>query len=206
MPVDEAWIMRRVRAHTDDEKDIVRTVLAEFFTAANGRYSNARLTQEWLSANDAHAKRKAAGAKGGKAKALKDKEKTPSNAEAMPKQPEPEPELDIKTEPIGSAKKRRKPEIEIPEDWVPNDRNISDATDRGFSRAEIDHEADRFRNHHLSKQSRFRDWDAAWRTWLGNARKFESNNGMAGKARPARYGSGSSIASIVARRRAAGEI
>jgi len=112
----------------------------------------------------------------------------------------------IKTEPIGSAKKRRKPEIEIPEDWVPNDRNVSDATDRGFSQMEIDHEADRFRNHHLSKQSRFRDWDAAWRTWLGNARKFESNNRMAGKARPQRYGSGSSIASVVARRRAEGKV
>lgn len=96
MPLDEVWIMRRVRAHTDDEKDIVRTVLAEFFTAANGRYSNARLTQEWLAANDAHAKRKAAGSKGGKAKSLKDKEKTPSNAQAMPKQPEPEPYTDIK--------------------------------------------------------------------------------------------------------------
>lgn len=112
----------------------------------------------------------------------------------------------IKTEPIGSAKKRRKPEIEIPENWVPSDRNISDATDRGFSQMEIDHEADKFRNHHLSKQSRYRDWDAAWRTWLANSRKFQSNSRMAGKAGSARYGSGSSIASVVARRRAAGEI
>ena len=112
----------------------------------------------------------------------------------------------IKTEPIGSAKKRRKPEIEIPEDWVPNDRNVSDATDSGFSQMDIDHEADRFRNYHLSKQSRFRDWNAAWRTWLANARKFESNNRMAGKARSPRYGSGSSIASVVARRRASGEV
>jgi uncharacterized protein YdaU (DUF1376 family) len=112
----------------------------------------------------------------------------------------------IKTEPIGSAKKRRKPEIEIPDVWVPSDRNISDAIDRGFSQMEIDHEADKFRNHHLSKQSRYRDWDAAWRTWLANSRKFQSNSRVAGKATSPRYGSGSSIASIVARRRVESEI
>ena len=91
------------------------------------------------------------------------------------------------SEPIGEPKKRRKPEVEIPEGWVPNDRNISDALDRGFSQMEIDHEADKFRNHHLSKQSRYRDWDAAWRTWLANAIKWRGQHsangrGMAGSA------------------------
>jgi uncharacterized protein YdaU (DUF1376 family) len=112
----------------------------------------------------------------------------------------------IKTEPIGSAKKRRNPEVEIPEGWVPNDSNIADAFKRGFSQMEIEHEADKFRNHHLSKQSRYRDWNAAWRTWLANARKFQSNSRVAGKAASPRYGSGSSIASIVARRRAEGSV
>ena len=92
MPVDEAWIMRRARAHTDMEQDAVRTVLGEFFTVENGRYSNARMQREWLAANDAHERRKNAGAKGGKAKAASLNDKPSSNATAMPKQPEPEPE------------------------------------------------------------------------------------------------------------------
>lgn len=119
---------------------------------------------------------------------------------------QPEPEPDIKTEPIGSAKKRRKPEIDMPEGWVPSVKNIDDARSKNFSDEEIRHEASRFRDYHLSKQSRFRDWDAAWRTWLGNARKFGSRGAMAGGSRPSGYGQGGSIASIVARRRAEGKV
>lgn len=70
------------------------------------------------------------------------------------------------------TKKRRSPELELPEGWVPNERNIADAQDKGFSAKDIDDEADRFRNHHAAKGSRFRNWDAAWRTWIGNAIKF----------------------------------
>ncbi|GAB5431268.1 MAG: hypothetical protein EpisKO_06380 [Epibacterium sp.] len=93
IPADEAWIMRRVRAFTEADKEAVRAVLGEFFTVENGRYSNAKLTRIWIEANDAHEKRKNAGSKGGKAKALKTKETGSSNAKAMPKQPEPEPEV-----------------------------------------------------------------------------------------------------------------
>jgi hypothetical protein len=50
IPVDETWIMRRVRAHTDDDKAAVRAILAEFFDVENGRYSNAML-DVWV--NDA---------------------------------------------------------------------------------------------------------------------------------------------------------
>lgn len=103
IPTDEAWIMRRVRAFTEADKEAVRDVLGEFFTANDGRYSNAKLTRIWLEANEAHEKRKNAGSRGGKAKALKTKETGSSNAKAMLKQPEPEPEPEvIKEEPKGS--------------------------------------------------------------------------------------------------------
>jgi len=60
----------------------------------------------------------------------------------------------------------------LPDDWVPNDKNIDDAIKRGFSDKEISHEAEQFRNYHHAKGSKFKVWDAAWRTWLGNSRKF----------------------------------
>lgn len=60
----------------------------------------------------------------------------------------------------------------IPQNWVPSDRNIADATARQFSAKEIEDEAARFRDYHLANGSTFKDWDAAWRTWLGNARRF----------------------------------
>lgn len=98
LPTDEAWIMRRARAATDADQEAVKAVLAEFFTVKDGRYSNAKLTRIWREANEAHERRKNAGAKGGKAKALKVNGSESSNATAMSKQPEPEPEPDIREE------------------------------------------------------------------------------------------------------------
>jgi uncharacterized protein YdaU (DUF1376 family) len=109
------------------------------------------------------------------------------------------------TEPKGSVKKtRRKPEVDLPEGWVPSDRNIQDAIDKGLSEREIQDEADRFRNHHYSKQSRFRDWDAAWRTWCSNALRYRKGGGVAGSAGAGYGGQRSSLAGIVARRRIEG--
>jgi len=117
------------------------------------------------------------------------------------------PEPDIKTEAKASVKKsRRNPLVELPDGWVPNDTNIADAQKRGFSQQEIDDEADRFANYHRSKQTQFRDWNAAWRTWLGNARKFGKGGGLALAPAARGYEQGGSIASIVARRRAEGKV
>ena len=101
-------------------------------------------------------------------------------------------------------KKRRKPEIDLPEGWVPSDKNIQDALEKGLSEKEIQDEADRFRDYHYSKQSRFRDWDAAWRTWCSNSLRYRKGGGMAGNAKPGHGGQRSSLAGIVARRRIEG--
>ena len=103
LPADDAWIMRKMRAITDDDKAVVRIVLDEFFDTAGGKTFSNRLHLEWLRANDAHARRVSAGAKGGKAKARKTKETEPSNATAKPKQPEPEPDNTIPNGMDGAA-------------------------------------------------------------------------------------------------------
>jgi len=201
LPNDEAWIMRRVRAHSDQDKEAVLTVLAEFFTVKNGRLSNARLSREWVSANEAHIKRVSAGSRGGKAKALNRNDNGSSNVKAKPKQPEPEPEPEpVKRDTSVSPKKRA---CAIPENWVPSDKNVDQALSKGLSEQEISHEADRFRDYHLAKGTTFKDWDAGWRTWCGNAVKHRGSR-MAGQQGPSGYGQGSSIASIVARRHAGG--
>ena len=93
--------MRRLRVDKATFDEVVRIVLDEFFTCEKGRLSNAKLTRVFVASNDAHEKRKNAGAKGGKAKALKSNEMKSSNAVAKPKQPEPEPEP-YKEEPKGA--------------------------------------------------------------------------------------------------------
>lgn len=65
-----------------------------------------------------------------------------------------------------------KKSVTLPDNWVPNEKNLQDAIERGFTDKEIEHEAEQFRNYHHAKGSAFKDWNAAWRTWLGNARKF----------------------------------
>lgn len=116
----------------------------------------------------------------------------------------PKPSVTINEPSIGAApRRRRNPEVPIPEDWVPNEKNLADARKQNFTEQEIRHEASQFRDRHLSKGSLFRDWDAAWRTWLGNARRF-AGGGMAGKAAPGGRGQGRSLASIVAERRLGG--
>ena len=65
----------------------------------------------------------------------------------------------------------------LSDNWVLSDKNLEDAYERGFTEGEIYHEANQFKNYHQSKGSKFKSWDAAWRTWLGNARKFaEASN------------------------------
>jgi uncharacterized protein YdaU (DUF1376 family) len=180
MPGDLEWIFRKSKAVTEADRAVIESVIAEFFTRKGGKIWNARLLKEHIKSDVAHSKRVAAGSKGGAAKARKTKESGPINAVAMPKQPEPEPEPYIKeanasfnrpraTKPDKPPPKRA---VQLPPDWAPSDRNISDASDRNFNEAEIHEQAAAFRDYHHARGNAYKDWDAAWRTWLGNARRF----------------------------------
>jgi hypothetical protein len=65
--------------------------------------------------------------------------------------------------------RRRKPARPLPEDWAPNDthRNYAQLHD-----IDLDAEAFKFRNHAAANDRRQADWDASFRTWLGNANEF----------------------------------
>lgn len=108
----------------------------------------------------------------------------PNVVRITPEPGSPEPSVTIKepSEEKAAPKSRRRPEVPLPEGWIPNDRNISDAQARNFSAQEIHDEAERFRDYHFARDTRFRDWDAAWRTWLGNAKRFAPRGGTV--ARP----------------------
>ena len=123
------------------------------------------------------------GAKGGRtraeraAKALENNEPAQAIASSRIEENRRE-ENTIEADASIARQSSRKPETQskraaaIPEDWKPSERNIADATYEGFSHEEIRNEAAQFRDHHRSKGSRFIDLDAAWRTWIRNARKF----------------------------------
>lgn len=68
-----------------------------------------------------------------------------------------------------STKKRgaRKPETSLPDDWEPKPSHVAYATTRGVNGP---HEEAQFRAHAAANDRRQRDWDAAFRMWLGNAK------------------------------------
>jgi hypothetical protein len=64
---------------------------------------------------------------------------------------------------------RRKPERPLPDDWKPTDAHRSLAVEVGV---DLEVEEAQFRDHAKANDRRQRDWDAAFRTWLRNAKKF----------------------------------
>lgn len=113
------------------------------------------------------------------------------------------PEDREKEAPDGASKKTvPKRRTQIPEDWVPDERNRADALNAGISEQDIHHEALKFRDFHRSKGNVFADIPAAWRTWCRNAR---GGGRMARQPNPGSGQRGVSLASIAARNRYPGE-
>ena len=208
---DPSWFAGWIKdmGSSSVRKTIAELVSREKLFITGDQISQKRAKTEAKTKENLRETRAESGKKGGinsgKSRAGANENKDLTEANVAPR--EEKRRVDKKKEAIASTKKptkpRKKPEVPIPENWVPSDKNIADAEDRQFSAKEIEHEADSFRNYHTAKGSLFRDWDAAWRTWLGNARKFGSRR-MAGQASTGRHGQGGSIASIVARRWADG--
>lgn len=93
-----------------------------------------------------------------------------------------------KLAPTSPAKPKRKVRATIDPDLVMSEKNKKYATDRGFSATYAATVFDNFKNYHLAKGSLMLDWDAAWRTWVGNETRFTRHGGPPG--RPSRPGGG----------------
>jgi hypothetical protein len=83
-------------------------------------------------------------------------------------------------EPYEREKRRgRKPSADavrlLPEGWAPNDGHREMAYRLGLI---LDDQAELFRDRNKSKGAKYADWDAAFRTWLRNARKFDDAAGI----------------------------
>ena len=67
---------------------------------------------------------------------------------------------------VGGAKRR----TQIPAGFYPDETGIRKAEERGISVAV---ELQKFSDYHKGKGSVMADWQAAWRTWMGNASQFQ---------------------------------
>lgn len=81
--------------------------------------------------------------------------------------------------PDGAASERKaKRKAALPSDWKPNEGHHSQAGKNGLN---VELEAEQFRDYHTAKGSVMLDWEAAFRTWLRNAKKFADRDAKAGR-------------------------
>jgi len=127
----------------------------------------------------------------------------------------PEPSRTIMEPSIGSPLYSPEPEkpdkARIPDGWVPSDEGWAYARSLQIPDEAIQDEARGFQAYWADRTDRdarksFRGWEQCWQGWCRRiASRYQPRRGMAGASFPGGYGQGGSIASIVARRRAAGE-
>jgi uncharacterized protein YdaU (DUF1376 family) len=196
------WIHRRARAVSVEERALIASIIAEFFTRSGGKIFSRRLANEWQKSSLAHSKRVLAGSAGGKAKALNAKESGHSNAKAMLYQPEPEPEPEREEKREAKASQKKPPlgsRLEahwfLPKAWG------EWALGEGVSPETIRNEADRFRDYWISvpgAKGRKADWQATWRNWirkhLDDKPKEERNGNSKGERRLQSWLAGSAVA------------
>lgn len=103
----------------------------------------------------------------------------------------PETEGETEIEQIGRAKRR----MQIPDNFTPNETGIECARAKGIS---VDVELPKFTDFHKAKGSVMLDWQAAFRTWIGNARTFNRGADVSAVTVPAKPGIDPALAKIEA--------
>lgn len=68
----------------------------------------------------------------------------------------------------------------FPEDMTPTEKHRSRASESGL---DIEREFDKFKNHHMSKGSKFSDWNAALNNWLLKAAEFSGGRTTLARSR-----------------------
>jgi hypothetical protein len=96
----------------------------------------------------------------------------------------PEPQPPESPEPPAPPPKKStgaKRRSQINPQFFPNENGEAKAAELGLT---LDVELTKFRDYHTAKGTVMADWDAAWRTWIGNARKPPQSAQSAGYETP----------------------
>ncbi|HGG6664250.1 TPA: helix-turn-helix domain-containing protein [Salmonella enterica subsp. diarizonae serovar 61:i:z] len=84
-------------------------------------------------------------------------------------------------EPVKEPLERKKKPSSMPEGFSPSSSHQKMAEEFGVS---LQDEFDKFTDHHLSKGSKFIDWNRALNTWLRNAKGFQKSRACNSFSRP----------------------
>lgn len=171
LPHDPAEVARLIRMRGNVAE--VTAVLREFFTEIEGGWANGRCDEEILRMQDKQMKAKASAEASVAARRAKAEghrstlaERTLNERSTDAELPTPTPTPTPNTaKAVGAT--RRKPQTALPEIFEPNEIGMLRASEKHL---DVQAELEKFRNHHAAKGSVMADWQAAWRTWVGNAR------------------------------------
>ena len=83
---------------------------------------------------------------------------------------------------IGRKRAASRKNTSLPDGFQLTDRMTAHAASKGLDPTRIDHQFERFCDHHRAKGSLFADWEAAWRKWVGNALDYARKNGSGGQS------------------------
>lgn len=175
---DEQVLFRVIRARTEEEKEAVRTVLAEFFVLTNGVWTHKRCDAEIAAFKSKAEANRANGVKGGrprKEEPTKNPEKT-QVVSGVETQPEAKKTLTNNQEPITNNQKKPKAETQratrLPADWSPTEADLEFCRQE---RPDLDARsvASQFRDYWIAQpdsRAKKTDWQATWRNWVRNQR------------------------------------
>jgi uncharacterized protein YdaU (DUF1376 family) len=154
-------------ASSSAEVEAVDFVLRKFFTLEDGVYVQKRIQEEIAEYHAKSATNTRIAIERETKRAEKSTKRAPVVHEAPPNQ-EPltinqEPEI----KPTAAAVVKKLRRCVLPDDFEPNEAGLQAAAGLILSTELV-----AFRNHHEGKGTLMVDWQAAWRTWVGNARKF----------------------------------
>ena len=169
LPHDPAEVARLIRMRGNVVE--VTAVLREFFTEFEGGWVNGRCDEEILRMQDKQMKAKASAEASVAARRAKAEGHRSTPAERTLNERSTDVELPTPTPTPNTAKavgaSRRKPQVAMPDDFAPNETGTSLAVAKHI---DVEAELRKFRDYHAAKGSVMADWQAAWRTWVGNAR------------------------------------
>ena len=156
--VEDIARLIRMRSHSD----CIASVLREFFERTQVGWVNRRALREIEAFKGKSEKARQSAKARWDANALRPQSEGNANQEPITNNQEP---VTKNQEPSVEAPKRRRQQL--PEGFTPNEAGISAAQKKGIS---VPQELEKFRNYHQAKGSVMLDWQAAWRTWVGNCR------------------------------------
>jgi uncharacterized protein YdaU (DUF1376 family) len=155
-----------------------------------GLIANGRALKQLENDAKTHRKLVESGAKGGRARAENAKKHNSFNGTGQgslePGLAEgssiPLPESREEREGRARVRTKQSPEIPLPDGWVPEpfgDGSQCAGIIASWSADMLELQAEKFRAHHTAKGSRWRDWQAAWKTWVLNSASATKPSGQA---------------------------